>query len=767
MVMFTERLTNREIQILERLVAGLSDQQIADELFLSLNTVKWYNRQIYGKLGVSSRTQAISRAHELNLYEGDNLADLPARAPVSTSIHHLPADITSFIGRKYESAELKILIHQNRLVTLVGLPGMGKTRLSIQVAREEAGAFEHGVYFVPLAPVQAVENILWAITDHMDFQFESRGEPLQQLLTYLREKTLLMVLDNFDHLIAGGGLLTEILRAAPGVKMLLTSRERLNLYGEIVYTLGGMSLPDDRYGNDSANSEAVELFVERAKSVRPELVWKPEDLQHIIRICCLAEGMPLGIELAATWINTLLPQEIATEIERDIDILEVERQDVPQSQRSIRAAFDRSWKQLDESQAAAFRKLSVFRGGLTRVAGEAVAGVRLRTLQALVNKSLVRHNSTTGRYEIHELLRHYAEEHLTLSGESDAVYQAHAAFFADFMDERWPRMKDFRQKSALKEIRSDIENVRAAWQFWIAHGSVPQLKKFLHSFWVLYDIQGWYSAGVDLFEQAVQVMRAESTEEADACLGWLLSVQGLFGIPVQDYDESAEDEHTHTWLATHGLYNAIGIGPEHGFTLAQNGVRILMQLQRFKEMKIVPLISLFITASQMPDENHTAHQAALDCLKIAMEIDDRWSIAKAKQFLAVLAIESGEYEHAARLADEALTAFGANGDNWSVSVLCTEVLGLLAITLKQFDAARSWIWKGLQAAEEIDFKYSIQTAYWQLGYVAALEENYGEAGVFWHRALAVSDRMLGGRSFIGFGSRRREADLGKRIQPGD
>ena len=754
MEMFNEKLTERENEILERLAKGLSDQEIAGELFLSLNTVKWYNRQIYGKLGVNNRTQAIVRAHELQLYGGDIPNEPSARTTIPASIHHLPADITSFIGRKREVAEIKRLLQQNRLVTLAGPPGMGKTRLALQVAREAAGSFRDGIFFVPLAPIQAVDNLLWAITDHLDFQFESQGGPLEQLLIYLREKALLLVLDNFEHLIAGGGLLTEILRAAPSVKILVTSRERLRLYGEASYTVGGMVLPGDHRDEGAARSEAVELFVERAKSVSPGLDWKPYDLPHIIRICRLVEGMPLGIELAATWVDTLLPKEIANEIEQDIDILEVERQDVPQSQRSIRAAFDRSWNMLDETQGAAFRRLAVFRGGMTREAAKAVAGAGLRTLHDLVNKSLLRHNSNTGRYDIHELLRHYAEEKLEISGESEAVTQAHAAYFAGFMADRWPEMKKHRQKIALQEIRADFENARVAWQYWIEKGEVVQLKKFLHSFWVFCDIQGWYPAGIELFEQGAQAMQAVSTKDAEACLGWLLAAQGLFSVPVEDYDKAVDDTPKPLWLATHGLYNVIGVGIERGFTLAQNGIQILKRLGEYKEMMIIPLISLFITASQIPEEDSTSRQAALDCLAVATEIDDRWAIAKAKQFLAVRAIEDGEYEKAGLMAHEALMAFEANGDNWSISVVCIEVLGLLAIALRQFDIAKTWISRGLAAAKEIGFKYSIQTAYWQLGYVAALEENYGEAGSYWRKAMEVSDRMLGGRSFIGFGNRR-------------
>lgn len=745
------QLTEREKEILERLSNGLSDQQIADELFLSLNTVKWYNRQIYSKLGVNSRTQAISRAYELHL-------DEPLPQPLTTLIPtpYLPAEITRFIGRKRERADIKQLLETSRLVTLAGPPGIGKTRLSLQIAREVARAFPDGVYFVPLVPVLTAENILWTIADHLNFQFASRGDPLKQLTSYLREKTFLLIMDNFDHLIAGGRLLTELLQEVPGGKILVTSRERLNLYGEVIYSVAGMALPGENQSEENAVSEAVELFIERAQSISPYHDWKQYDFRHIVRICRLVEGIPLGIELAATWVDMLSPQEIADEIEHNIDILEAERQDVPPSQRSMRAAFDRSWNLLDEAQRAAFRRLSVFRDGFTREAVQVITGVELRTLQSLVNKSLLRRDPQTRRYDIHELLRYYAKEQLELSGEAEMLEQTHAVYFADFMAERWAYMKDHRQKTALQEIEADIENVREAWRYWIKAGDVAQLMKFLNSFWIVYDIRGWYPAGIELFEQAVQIMRAASTPEAEACLGWLLAAQGMYSVPVADYAAQSADDDVESlseplW-AIHGLYAITEAGPQRGFMLAQNGVQLLKRLGQYNEMMVIPLICLFITASQVPEEEAIALQAAQDLLDISLKIDDVCAVAKAKQFLAVGAIEDGEYEAAERLAHEALTTFETKGNNWSSSIVCIEVLGLLAITLQQYETAKNWINRGLKAAEEIDFKYSIQTAYWQLGFVAALEEKYLEAGSYWRQALEVSDQMLGGRSFIGLGA---------------
>ncbi len=753
--MSAEPLSEREIEVLRLIAGGLSNGEIARRLFLAPETVKWYNKQIFGKLDVHSRTQAVARAGELGLLseEGAPAAALPAPAQPAPAPptpllprNNQPAAVTSFVGRSQELGEVVRLLEQARLLTLIGPGGSGKTRLALQAAAYLLPGFEDGVYFVPLASLSAADGVLWAVADALDFNFDGRDKPAAQLFGFLRPKRLLLVLDNFDHLLEAGGLLVELLAAAPGVKLLVTSRERLGVYGESVYALGGLARPPENGNGSAPQAAAVELFLPRARAVPPGLEAGADELRHIARICRLVEGMPLAIELAAAWVDTLFPQEIAGELERNLELLERGGQAGGQS---MRAVFSRSWALLDETQRAALRRLTLFCGGFTRPAAEAVAGVELRTLQALVGKSLLRRDPASGRYDLHELLHHFAAEQLALSGEAGAVQQAHAAYYADFMAERWPWLKDRRQKTALAEMEAELDNARAAWRSLLGVRDITGLAKFLHSFWAIYDVRGWHPAALKVFERAAQAMAAVGTAEAEACRGWLLAVQGLFSVPVRSYDDKAPVVLS-VGMATFGLYSDGAVGPQEGYALARQGVDLLARLGRRDEMMIVPLISLFTTASQVNGKEAVARQAAQECLAIATALGDRWAIAKAEQFLAIKAIEEGDYAEGERLAQAALLAFQENGDNWSASVVCIEVLGFLEITLRQFERAREWIERGLAAAQEIDFKYSIQTAYWQLGFVAALEGKYAESGRHWQAALGVSERMLGSRSFIGF-----------------
>ena len=736
------QLTDREKDILRLMADGLSNREIAQSLSLSFETIKWYNKQIYDKLGVSNRTQAVSDTQSLGLLNESLVVGEESPSENIPPRPNLPAQVTSFVGRQREVTEARSILQKSRLLTLSGPGGSGKTRLALRLASELMPSFPDGVYYVPLAPVTEAENLLWAIAERVGFQFHLQNKPLDQLLKYFREKTLLLVLDNFEHLIAGTEILSEILSAAPQVRLLVTSRERLGLYGEVNYVVSGLALPDETASEVELRTESVELFVQRAQAFNPSLVFNSLDLPHLVRICRLVDGLPLGIELAATWVDVLKPEEIADEIEHSLDILDTNLKGTLYSQNSIRAAFDRSWNLLNDVQQTAFRRLSVFRSGFTRQTVEAIAGVGLRTLQALVSKSLLRYDPAIGRYEIHELLRHYAEEKLEISGEVPIISRAHACHFADFMDERWPQMKGHRQKSALLEIEADIENIRAAWQYWIMEKNVARLVQFLHGLWVVHDIRGWYPAGIELFERAVEVMQDVGTDEAQAAWGWLMAAQGLYNV-------------------AGGIYRIAG-GTRKGFTQAQQGIQLVERLNGYDPMLIIPLISLFITASQV-NEVDVALGAAQDCLDVATRIGDHWAIAKAKQFLSITAIEAADYGTAGRMASEALTTFEDSGDKWSESVLCIEVLGLLAISQREFDRAKEWIVRGLNAAHEIDFKYAQQMAYWQLGYIAALQENYAEAGENWARAVKMGETILGGGTIIGFGGTSNSVEWGGRV----
>lgn len=482
-------LTKREREILAHLVQRLSNQEIAESLYLSVATVKWYNTQIFEKLGVKNRAEAIRL-----------FARSRQPTPKHQAISSLPVESTPFIGRSAELHDLSRLLSdvKVRLITILAPGGMGKTRLAIECAAQNAKAFSRGVCFVPLAPIAAPADLVVALGNALGLTFHGTSESSAQLLDFLHNQNLLLVLDNFEHLLAAAILVTEIVTAAPQVKVLLTSREKLHLNVETTYVLDGMSVPAGR--TDPFASDAVQLFLYHARRVRHDL--QEEDVESITRIARLTQGMPLGLMLAATWVDVLSPQQIADEINRSIDVLQHEIRDVPVRHRSIRAVFDPTWQRLSPTQQEIFMRLSIFRGGFTRVATDGVMGVDVRVLSELAGKSLIQ-LQPNHRYAIHELLRQYGESHLNTSQSAVAAYTAHSAFFIDFLVQRQDDVFGRRQLAALGEISEDYENIRWAWLWALDHAQVDAVGQALECLVIAGELTGKWLETRTLLQQSI------------------------------------------------------------------------------------------------------------------------------------------------------------------------------------------------------------------------------------------------------------------------
>lgn len=519
-----DALKERELEILRLIANGWSNSEIADKLVVSMNTVRWYNKQIYSKLGIHSRTLAIARAREMGLLEND--------APIiqrSIRASNLPVQPTPFLGREAELTTLHQLLTNSRLITLIGAGGMGKTRLAIQAAQQEIDVFEDGVFFVSLTSLRAMVDMIPRIAADLNVQFRNSENARQEFLDYLRESHLLLVLDNFEHLLDGATLVSEMLHAAPHIKILVTSRERLNLREETLFQVTGMALPQTV--EDIPNCGTVQLFIQSARRVQPNYQPTEQDFKTIHAICNMVEGMPLGIELAAAWMDMLLPQEIAQEISQTFDFLETQLRDMPERHRSMRVVFDSAWQRLSDKERDTFMKLALFQGGFTREAAENIAGTTLKTLQTLANKSLLRRCET--RYEIHELLRQYAEEQLEKSGQKQQTQDAHSAFYADFLRQRESQTH---QIETLNEIEADFENVRAGWHYAVEQQNLARIEQSREMIYQFCTRRSRYQEASRMFDYALQINTPDDPViiRLRKCRGKLLSILGRLDEAISD-----------------------------------------------------------------------------------------------------------------------------------------------------------------------------------------------------------------------------------------
>jgi predicted ATPase len=354
------------------------------------------------------------------------------------------------------------------------------------------------------------------IADALRFSFHSQEDPRVQLLNYLKEKEMLLVLDKFEGVVEGAGLLGELLQQAPRVRIIVTSQERLNLREEWVVEVGGLEYPAAGKVDGCEGYSAVQLFLQGAQRVNPAFSLQEADKPWVVRICELTGGIPLGIELASAWARMLSCREIAQEIEKSLDFLGGSMRDGSRDTGSLRAVFEHSWNILSAEEKEVFGRTSVFRGSLRREAAEKVVGdslpplVLLTILSSLVDKSLLRRNAS-GRYEMLEVVRQYAEGKLgELPGEKARVRDLHCAYYAGFLGERQAQLRGAGQDSALAQIGEEIENVRHGWAWAVEGGRREEIEKMLDSLYQFYEAKSWLQEGVEALERAAKALGGTS-----------------------------------------------------------------------------------------------------------------------------------------------------------------------------------------------------------------------------------------------------------------
>ncbi len=563
-------------------------------------------------------------------------------SPLSNLLHNLPHQLTPFIGREAELAALDRLLAEKdvRLITILGPGGMGKTRLALAAAERHLAdpRYAQGIYFVSLAALSDVQHIVPAVAEAISFGFQSEGESRsarQQLLDYLRAKRMLLIFDNFEHLLDGVELLVQILQTAPEVEILVTSRERLRCPGEHLLSLQGFEVGSPQELVDAAGVAAVQLFLQSARQVVPGITFSQEELTHVVRICRLVSGMPLGIELAAAWTEVLSPSDIAVEIERSLDFLRVEGRGGQEHHRSLRAIFDSTWQRLDQREQEVIARLSVFRGGFTRQAAVETADASLPLLIALAGKSLVQHERDRDRYALHELLRQFAAERLAVNAELEKVTsEAHAHFYCTLMGQLESELKGYGQQAAINQIGADSENVRVAWYWAVTHLHVELLRNALPTLAAFYEWHNRYSEGEQVLADAVHMLQARrEPSNAERCLlAHMLAWQSVF---------------------QRSLWQL-----EKAHTLLQQSL-LLLESSTVDDVASVRAFALLQMGHILRERGE--YDNAIDAYIESQELNgargDEWGQANALAGLGAVANLMGNYEQAQRLLKESLLLY--------------------------------------------------------------------------------------------------------------
>ncbi len=422
----------------------------------------------------------------------------PAAPPVAVTLDQRakePIRFPALIGRERDQDEIVRLLRDPacRLVTLTGPGGVGKTRLAELAGATVASTYEHGVFFVSLAAASSTGAVIRAIGDALHLDPANRADLKTQIISWLATKHALVVLDDFEHRLDSALFAAEILQAAPQVTLLVTSMEKLGLEEEVIFQVRGLDYPTSRHPERSLlDYSAVRLFVQCAQQNCRD--FDPEDgmLRDVGRICQIVDGNPLGIVLAAAWMDMLAPAEVVQELDHNLDVLAADRRDLPERHRSMRALFDSSWNLLDDHERAVLMRLAVFRGPFTRSAAEKVARASLKTLRGLVSKSLIQPAPGRSHYFLHTLLHQYLDERLAASEEADAVRAAHSAYYAGFLQHSLADLKGMKQAATLDAIELEFEDIRAAWGWAVEQRRYATINRALESLYLFAIMRGYW-----------------------------------------------------------------------------------------------------------------------------------------------------------------------------------------------------------------------------------------------------------------------------------
>jgi DNA-binding SARP family transcriptional activator/predicted ATPase len=657
----------------------------------------------------------------------------PQRWPGPT--HNLPLTLGLFVGREAELTAVQGYLQDPacRLLTLVGAGGMGKTRLALEAVSDWISRLREdeleGVTLVSLAPLQTAEAVVPAIAHATGLALSPGREPEQQLLDFFRQKRWLLILDSFEHLPEGAGFVGEILRATPHVKVLVTSRARLNLHSEYCLPIAGIGFPE-RIPEDPEQARgfaAVDLFLEAARRVQPGLEPTDPDLVEIAQVCRLVQGMPLGILLAAAWSGVLSPSDIAAEIDKGLDFLEADWADLPERQRSIRAVFDRSWNLLSDREREVFQALSVFSGGFTRAAAEQVSGASLQELRALADKSLLQ-ITPSGRYDMHELLRQYTAERLhSLRDAAADVRNRHCAHFTDALHHWEADLMGARQQLALVEMEAERENIRDAWSRALEQVHIEQLDRAMEGLQHFHWHSGRFREGEAALQAAADAMAgaAETVADKVACLR--VQVRAL------------------AWQSNFQR------------VMGERDIAIRLQRQCLAILKAPALagsdtrleraiLTWAVGVTICMDDYEQGRQRFEESFSLFRELDHRWGMAWALNASGNMSMFLGDYGDAWRRLDEGLAIYRALGYLPGVAGSVSR-MACIASMEGRFDEAEGLAREGVAASLEAGSRTQWALTLLDLGEVLEKVAKLTEAHAVLLQSLALLTD-LGHRGYL-------------------
>ena len=699
----------------------------------------------------------------------DAVSDSKSAAGAPTN--NLPLPTTPFVGRERELGIVaeKLGDPACRLLTILGPGGVGKTRLALQAVfgllgggEQPSVPFPDGVVFVPSSESATSAILAEEIARAFDLAPGGSRDSRMQLLDYLRSRRTLLLLDGFEHRIAEAGLLSALLAAAPELKLLVSSRERLRLDGEWVLELSGLELPGSGAGHVLGRSPAIQLFLKAARRATLDFRVDPRSLTDVAAICRLVEGMPLAIEMAAGWMSTMEPADVAGQIGRSLDFLASPLRHAPADQGSLRAVFDHSFARLSPEEQRALCALTVVAGGISREAAAAIARTEPLLLRSLADRSFLRVEPGSGRYAIHEVLRYYAGERLSRQPEQRELALArHAEHFADLVERHTEAICLRMDGEAVDLVAAEIDNVRVAWNRAVELLDVVLAGRLLPGVTALHLALGWYREGERLVGQAIEALHGadETAERWGPMLGRALVGRsalrnrlGMYRQAAEDLDAAldllrADDSSVDRAAALFHLGDTALL--EGRFADAHARLSSAIELARRCGARLVLAEALGRLGRVVLDQGRHGEARALfrESLTTARELGNQPAVTYAMNQLGFVAYFDGALDEAELLLREALELARATA-NRAGAALAVQGLGFVAEDRNRLDLASEYHRRGLEISEEHGDRFGAGRNLMLLGEVARKLGQFEEARRYYQESLEVN-RTIGSRYICG------------------
>ena len=669
-------------------------------------------------------------------------AFVPPAASWKTTFH-VPVQPTPFIGRETELVQLESYLDDStcRLLTLIGPGGVGKTRLAYQVAASKAEDFASGVCIVPLSGIASSQDVLSTLARSLAFEFYGRADQKAQVLDYLREKSLLLVMDNCEHILDGIEVLGEILAAAPRVKILATSRERLNLQGEWLFPVHGLPFPQNESESDAHTYGAMQLFVQSARRGRPG--FHLEDVTDAARICQLVEGLPLAIELAASWVHQMPVARIAAHIEHDLDFLATNLRDVPERHRSTRALFEHSWGLLSKDEQAVLRKLSVFRGSFDAEAAEYTGGATLHTLSALTEKSLVR-ASPSGRYDVHELLRQFAEEKVRHAGEFAATQDRHLDYYVTWAEEANGHLRGGEQLIWYRRIETEHDNLQAALRWGTSEQRSETGLRLAVALWIFWFRHGYWREGFEWLKVGIERTQGDTATRAYAMLYAATLLLSSGSAMAESYLHEGlrigQKLGSHDLVAM--LYVSLGFTQadyEKATEMFDQALTLLRQVDA--RFDLTTVLFLYGDRARAHGDLNRAEALYQESLSIAQAVQNRVLTPTPLGNLGRLAVYRQDYERAATLLQQAVALARELGSRVGIADWLVQ-LGTLEVYRGNHTTAEQYLEETLALYRDLGNQMGIAQVCHCLADLALHRSEYDRAATLVRKSLSMSQNFL-------------------------